>query len=574
MEEIKKLVPYIKEHKLKIVWILFFALIASGSEGAIAVYVKPLFDNVFEHKRGDLKLVFSAMIVVIFFVNGIAKFLNQYNTRMLCEIICAKLRLDLQKKFMSLNLGYHSQNPPGVLMSKTLNDINYIQEGLGRLSSILTDPITVLALFVWILMLDWKLTVMVFVVTPLIIGILRTISRSARKYSHKQQETLERVTTIFKETFDGIRIIQSFNLENAASLRLLKSIGEYIDLRKLIVGREEAASPITGFIGACTVACVLYYTATGIINGTYTLGSFMSFMTALAIMQRPIKALQDTVVRTQVMLAATHRVFEVFDNNSVVPVLANPKPFPQNFKIIEFKNISFRYHPESPVLKNLDLKINRGEIVALVGESGSGKSTIVNLMERFYEPVTGEILIDGININQFDLKQLRQNIALVTQDVFLFDDSIETNIRFGDAEKNAKSIQTSAQLANAHDFIARTPMGYESRVGDRGARFSGGEKQRISIARAIYKDAPILVLDEATSALDSQSEFEVQKGLEQLMKGRTVLVIAHRLSTIVHADRILVLKDGEVIESGTHNELIENKGAYYNFYQLQSIAER
>lgn len=548
------------------------ALITSACETSLAMIVKPLFDKVFEQKNADLRFLFSASIVAIYFVHGITRFLQQYNTRMVGEYVCADLRLDLQKKFMSLNLTYHSQNPPGVLLSKTLNDINFIQDGLGRISSILIDPITIVFLFAWLIYLDWKLTLLIFVVAPIIVLVLKQISRSARKYGNKQQTILERVTTIFKETFDGIRIIQSFNLEKASALRLLKSISEYLDLRKLIIAREESAGPINEFIGAIAAACVLYYMATLIIGGSYTTGSFMSYMVALAVMQKPIKSLQDTVVRTQVMLVATSRVFEVFHNTSVVSEEENAILFPRNFHDIEFKNVSFHYSKESPVLKNINLQIKRGQVIALVGESGSGKSTIVNLLERFYEPTGGEILVDGKNIRNFSLYDLRKNIALVTQDVFLFNESVEANIRMGQVGEPSMSILEASKKANAHDFILRAKNAYESFVGDRGAKFSGGEKQRISIARAIYKDAPILILDEATSALDSQSEQEVQKGIEALMQGRTVLVIAHRLSTVLNADRILVLKNGEIVESGTHNELIEQKGAYYNFYQLQSFS--
>lgn len=272
------------------------------------------------------------------------------------------------------------------------------------------------------------------------------------------------------------------------------------------------------------------------------------------------------------MLVSTSRVFEVLNDPNEVPQIANAKPFPKDFSKIQFSNVGFSYTEDTQLLKNVNLTVKKGEIIALVGESGSGKSSLVNLLERFYDPTHGTISIGDTPINEIDLKDLRKNVALVTQDVFLFNDSVSDNIKSGNTEEESVSVEESAKLANAYDFISKTPDGFESRAGDRGARFSGGEKQRISIARAIYKNAPVLILDEATSALDSHSEKEVQKGLEHLMKGRTVFVIAHRLSTIINADRIVVMKNGEIAEIGTHSELLAKKGAYYNFYQLQAMS--
>jgi ATP-binding cassette subfamily B protein/subfamily B ATP-binding cassette protein MsbA len=282
----------------------------------------------------------------------------------------------------------------------------------------------------------------------------------------------------------------------------------------------------------------------------------------------PIKKIQNAHVRLQQTVVVTERIFQLLESTMQVPQSANPLPFPKDWEQIRFKNVSFAYGAE-PVLQNIDVTIHRGEIVALVGESGSGKSTIVNMLERFFDPTEGEILIDGVPLNQFDLKDLRRHIALVTQDVFLFRDSIERNIQAGDFSKDTTGVAPAAQHANAHNFIERTPLAYQSSVGDRGNFLSGGEKQRVSIARAIFKDTPILILDEATSALDSVSELEVQKGLNHLMQGRTTFVIAHRLSTVYNATRILVLKKGRIVEQGTHDVLLQRKGEYFNFFQLQ-----
>jgi len=572
MDEFKKLWPYIKPYRTGYIIVITLGLVMAACDTLIASLVRPLFDEVFTNKNNDLKLTLSLYIVGIYLVHGIARFFHSTKIKMIVEYICANLRIDLQKKLIRLNLNYHSRNPSSVSLSKSFNDIFQIQYGLWKVADLVRDPIAIIFLLGWVFYLDWKLTLMIFIVVPVMAKFLRQVAKSARKYSHHQQIELEHVTTAYKEALDGVRIVQSYNLEKLTESKLAATIKKYLVTRKLIVNREESAGPVTELLGAITLACVIYYKATLVISGAGTTGDFMSYLTALAFLQKPIKTIQEAYVRFQNMLVSTSRVFEVLNDTSEVPQLENAKPFPKDFNKIQFNNVGFSYTEDSPLLKNVNLTVKKGEIVALVGESGSGKSSLVNLLERFYDPSQGTITIGDTPINEIDLKDLRKNVALVTQDVFLFNDSVADNIKSGNTEEESVSVEESAKLANAYDFISKTPEKFESRAGDRGARFSGGEKQRISIARAIYKNAPVLILDEATSALDSHSEKEVQKGLEHLMKGRTVFVIAHRLSTIINADRIVVMKNGEIAEIGSHSELLAKKGAYYNFYQLQAMS--
>jgi ATP-binding cassette subfamily B protein/subfamily B ATP-binding cassette protein MsbA len=296
----------------------------------------------------------------------------------------------------------------------------------------------------------------------------------------------------------------------------------------------------------------------------------MGFMVAMGLLQDSIRKLQDGYIKLQQASVGLERLYEVLDQTPSVRDTEQPAVFPVNWQHIEFRNVSFAFNDEL-VLKNVNLTVKRNETLALVGSSGSGKSTLVNLLQRFFDPTNGEVLIDGINIKNFKLSDLRHNIALVTQDVFLFNDTIERNIQMGQLGAEHTLVEKAAKLANAHEFIMRTPKGYETHVGDFGNRMSGGEKQRLSIARAILKDSPILVLDEATSALDSESELEVQKGLNELLAGRTAFVIAHRLSTIAKANRILVLRRGEIVEQGSHADLLEKRGEYFKFHQMQSM---
>lgn len=572
MDEFKKLMPYIKPYRNGYIMVIFLGLLMSACDTMVAAIVKPLFDEVFTNKNPDLKLQLSASIVGVYVIHGIARFFHSTKIKMIVEFITANLRTDLQKKLIKLNLSYHSSNPPAVSLSKAFNDIATVQYGLWKVADLIKDPLAIVFLLGWIIYLDWKLTMMIFIVIPVMIKFLRQVAKSARKYSHFQQKELENVMTAYKESLDGVRIVQSYNLETLTENKLLATIKKYLDVRKIIVNREEIAGPVTELLGAITFAAVLYYKAGLVIDGKGTTGDFMSYLTALAFIQKPIKNMQDAYVRFQNMLVASARVTEVLNDPNEVPQSANPQNFPKDFDKIQFKNVGFSYTKDSNLLKDINLTVKKGEVIALVGESGSGKSSLVNLLERFYDPTKGQILIGETPIQDIDLKDLRRNVALVTQDVFLFDDSVTENIKAGNTEAESVSVEESAKLANAYDFISKSKDQFNSRAGDRGARFSGGEKQRLSIARAIYKNAPILILDEATSALDSKSEQEVQKGLEHLMKGRTVFVVAHRLSTIINADRIVVMKNGEIVETGNHSELLTKKGVYYNFYQIQAMS--
>ena len=330
------------------------------------------------------------------------------------------------------------------------------------------------------------------------------------------------------------------------------------------------AGPVTEFIATILILGIIVYMGFEAAADRVTLGDFVAYATALLQINGPIKKIQESYVRVQETVVAAQRAFSILEDPNEVPQSDSLKPFPKDWKTITYQNVSFSYGKDQ-ILKSVNLIIQRGEMIAFVGASGSGKSTIVNLLERFFDPTQGEILVDQTPIREINLKDLRANVALVTQDVFLFSDTIERNIWAGDFSKPREGVIAAAKSANAHNFIMRTPLGYENRVGDRGNLLSGGEKQRVSIARAIFKDSPILILDEATSALDSQSEVEVQKGLDELMQGKTAFVIAHRLSTISRAHKIVVMKAGEIVEIGTHQSLLQTTGEYHSLHQLQKL---
>lgn len=569
--ETKKILRELKPHSRTLILIALSGLLTAAAQVKVVTLMKPIFESLdFKNQNTLVSTVTQAFF--LYLVVSFGRYVHIFLMNMTAEKVALHLRHKLQRKFMNLNLTFHNTFSAGSggLISRVLNDITVIQHGLRMFADFFREPIVLIGLLGYLFWLDWKLTASIFVILPVIILFQRVISKTIKQYSIKGQEDLERITGTIKESLDGVRIIQSFNLEETMSKRFHQESSEYLFSRKKIHQQVELAGPVTELIAASLILGLLTYIGLQITNGSATVGVLAAYLTSLVNLGAPIKKLQESYVRLHETNVAAQRAYSLLEDPNEVPQNKAKKPFPADWKTITYQNVTFAYGTEK-ILKNLTLTIHRGEMVAFVGASGSGKSTIVNLLERFFDPTEGQILIDDTPIDEIDLKDLRHHIALVTQDVFLFSDTIEKNIWAGDFSKPREGVLSAAQSANAHGFITRTPNGYDNRVGDRGNLLSGGEKQRISIARAIFKNAPILILDEATSALDSQSEVEVQKGLDQLMKGRTALVIAHRLSTVAKADKIVVMKAGEIAEIGTHQSLLELNGEYHTLHQLQKI---
>lgn len=566
---IKKLLREVIPHKKIVAIVAIAGIINAACMGQLALFVKPLFDNLSSANYDQVKGLIPYAIGLSL-AAGIARYFHIYLMNFVAECVTQGLRQKLQQKFMRLNLSFHNshQTGSGGLISLILNDILAIQDGLRMVADVFLHPLLFIFLLRNLFIIDWKLTLATMILLPIIGAFMKSVSRSIRKYVPMGQSVLEKMTSTIKESIDGVRIIQSFNLEDTMKRRLEVEADEYLAARKKVHARTETLGPVTEFLATSMFMLVLLYTTYEVSQGRASAGSFVAFITSMMMLNQPIKKFQESWVRIQGVAVIAQRVFLVLENSNEVPQNGKNLPFPADWKKIEYKNVSFTYGREM-ILKNVNLEINRGEVIALVGSSGSGKSTIVNLFERFFDATSGEILVDGTNILDFDLKSLRRNVALVTQDVFLFSDTIENNIAAGNFDRSKEDVTKMAKLANAHDFIMKMPAGYQSRVGDRGNLLSGGEKQRVSIARAMFKDAPLLILDEATSALDTASEIEVQKGLDHLMEGRTALVIAHRLSTIQKSDKIVVLRSGEIVEIGTHKSLLDNQGEYFRFHSLQ-----
>lgn len=523
----------------------------------------------------DVVFYVAMAFPIYYLIWGLIRYFHFFLVKYTGDQIISNIRLALMNKFLDLDVLYLGRQKRGTsgLLSRTLNDTLILQNGLQYYADLIREPLVAFILFFYLLATNWQMTLGCIIFLPVFAFVIRVITKSLRKFGHQSQESLEEVTKTLKEGLDGVRVIQSFNLQKTMKQRFADQVADFLNKRKKIIKREEAGSPINEWFAAILVCGICLFQAEQIFRGQSDLSAFLGFIFAAGLLNNPVKKTQQAMIRIQQNVVALERLNEVLSTESQVQEPKEPKAFPENWQNIHFKNVEFSYET-APVLKGVDLEIKKGEVVALVGQSGSGKSTLAGLLQRFFDPKQGSIEIGGVPIQEMTTEDLRSHIGYVTQDVFLFDDTLENNIWFGNQNRNKEDVTTAAQMANASDFINQSPQGFQSLAGERGGRFSGGEKQRLSIARAVFKDPPILILDEATSALDSASEQEVQKGIEKLLKGRTALVIAHRLSTIINSDRIVVMKEGQIVEQGSHDELLAQDAEYAKFYRLQYSSDK
>lgn len=572
MSVLKRLIPFLKPYKFTIVATLSLGVLLSGVTIGTARLVQIIIDQVFVDKNQKFLLIAPFAIVGIYLVSGAIRFVHMFFLKLTSEKIGLDIRSKLQSQFAYMSLEFHAGNSSGALMSKTIHDVISVQQGLGLLADIVREPLSAIAMLCYLFYVDWKLTIITFISAPILIIASRSLGKSVRKYSHVQQFIMENVTLTLKETLDGIRVIKAFTLEKHMKDKFQNILNQMVAIRKKILMREEVSGPVFELLAAMTFGGILYYAGSQAIQGNNTVGAFMSYVFVLGSMQGPIKKLQDAHVRLQHAVASTTRIFEILDAPVTVKepeeVGRIRKQWNPEWKTIEYRNVCFSYGNKE-VLKGVNLTVNRGEVVAIVGGSGGGKTTLVNLLPRFYDVTSGQILVDGVDVRDFSTPDLRKNIGLVTQDVFLFNETIRENIIAGQSEYSLQKIREALTAANAENFVKNLHNKEEAIVGDRGSLLSGGERQRVSIARAVFKNTPILILDEATSSLDSESEKLVQQALEKLMNGRTTFVIAHRLSTIQNADRIIVLSEGKIIEQGKHADLLSKQGAYYSLHRHQ-----
>ena len=569
MDIYKRLIKLAKPHLPKFILAMLCMLVVGGLTSVLAFLVKPVLDDIFMKKNAAMLKWIPIAVVAIYMLKGLCTYVQTILMNFIGQRVVADIRNRLYQVIQTQSMSFFTKNPTGILMSRITNDVNSMQGAVSEaVTSLLKDSFTLICLMFVIFYRDWQLALVAMVIFPVTIYPIATFGRKIRKLATRTQVTMGSLTTLLQETISGARIVKAFGREDYESSRFSRENENLLKLTLKSVTISAVSSPFMEFLGGVGIAAIIFYGGYQVIQGVSTPGTFFSFLAALILLYEPIKRLTNVNNTIQQGIAGAQRVFSIID---AVPEIRNkPEAIPllAISKAIDIRNVTFRYE-DTPVLKQINLTVRAGEAVAFVGMSGGGKTTLVNLIPRFYDVSEGQILIDGRDIRDVTMESLRAQIGIVTQQTILFNDTVRNNIIYGDVEKTEADVIRAAKAANAHHFIMNLPDGYDTVIGEQGTKLSGGERQRISIARALLKDAPILVLDEATSSLDTEAEIEVQEALENLMKGRTTLVIAHRLSTIRNADRIVVLVNGEIVEEGTHEALLDKKGEYFRLYQMQ-----
>ncbi len=601
---VKYIKPYKKQAILSIISNVFFALFSTL---AFIVFI-PLLEILFkEEKRttvakpvwngiGDIKAYLNEYVnyhwvnyinehgfigalaavmvltTLIIFLKNLFNYLALYFMTFLRNGILKDMRNDMYDKVLSLPVAFFSEKRKGDVITRMTSDVGEVQwASLIILEIIVREPLTILFSVITMLFLNYKLTLFIFVFTPVAGFFISLIGKQLRKDSHTVQKHVSSFLSHIEETLTGLKIIKGFNAEKRFSDRFKHITYNIFKSNNRLINRQNLAHPVSEFLGVLVIIIILWYGGSMVLKKELSAAVFLTFIALAYNILTPAKAIAKAGYIIKKGMASVERIFEILDAQSSLidkPDAVEKKSFDNE---ITFENVSFKYEDEN-VIKNLNFKVKKGETLALVGQSGSGKSTIANLLMRFYDVNEGAIKIDGVDIKDMTKKSLRDLMGLVTQDSILFNDTVRNNIALSKPDADMNEIMEAAKIANAHEFIMELPNGYDTNIGDSGNRLSGGQKQRLNIARAILKNPPVMVMDEATSALDTESEKLVQDALDKLMKDRTSVVIAHRLSTIKNADKIIVMHKGEIVEYGSHQELMQQQGVYHNLVQLQSFA--
>jgi len=576
MNYYRRLLAYAKPYWFRIAVALVMAQLVAGTEGALAWLVKPMMDKIFVERDIEMLRIIPVAIVGIYFVKGAGRYLQNYFMRYANLRLIMDLRTDLFRKIQSMSLTFYKSKSTGELISRVMNDVAAVRNAnVDLIKNFFRQVLTLIALLIVLFKRDWQLALFACVTVPFSAVLIDRVGKKIRVLTKRSQEKQADLSTFMVESFSGSRIVKSFNMEEQETKRFRKQLHKLYALSMKKVKASELVSPLIEWLGSLGVAAIIYVGGLRVISGRLTLGDFFSFMAALMMMYNPIRRLTKVNTAYQSAMAAAERIFEVLDMEPDIKDAPDAVEVKGINSSIRFEHVWFAYpdDPEHWILSDIDLEISKGEILAIVGESGAGKTTLVDLIPRFYDPVKGAVLLDGIDLRRIQLVSLRSLVGIVTQEVILFNDTISNNILYGRPDASFDDVVKAARVAYAHDFIESLPQGYQTMIGERGARLSGGEKQRIAIARAVLKDPPVLILDEATSALDAQSERIVQNAMDRLMEGRTVFVIAHRLATIRRAHKIVVLDRGRIVEMGSHKELLDLEGMYSHFYYLQFARE-
>jgi subfamily B ATP-binding cassette protein MsbA len=571
---VRKFMSVLQPYRLQLVIAMLGMVAVGGFNGLQAYMVKPLLDEVFFNKNERLIAVLPLLLLLVFLFKGIFYFIYSYLLEKVGQSVIRDLRDRIYAHLFRMSLDFFHQHPTGELISRIINDVSMLQSSVSHaLIRMLRDFFSVIGLIGVIFYMDWRLALVSMLFIPLATLPIVIFGRKFRRISITYQRKIGEATSHLHETIAGVRIVKAFGMEAFEKQRFSQKTQSIMDTLMMETRNKCVSHPLIEFLGGIGMAMIIWYGGGQVIQGHSTPGAFMAFLTALIMLYEPIKGVSKINSTVQQGMAAATRIFSLLDMSPGIKETPEAIELPPFERSIVFTDVNFSYEPNVPVIQGLNLRVNRGEVLAVVGPSGSGKTTLTNLIPRFYEISQGELRIDDIDIQRVSFASLRRQMAMVTQQTILFNDTIRNNIAYGHSDCPEEKIVEAARFAYALDFILELPRGFDTVIGEGGARLSGGQQQRISIARAILKDAPILILDEATSALDTESEREVQKALENLMRNRTTIVIAHRLSTIKNADRIVVLKEGQIVEQGTHEQLLRRRGEYSALYNLQFVDE-
>jgi subfamily B ATP-binding cassette protein MsbA len=574
MEIYKRLYGYMKPYMGRVV-IAIFLMVLTAAFTALSVYVlKPVIDQIFANPNkaeamNYLKIMPFA-IIIIFVLKGVTGYAQKYMTDWVGNKIILDMRRQLYDHVTGLSMRFFNSQKIGVLISRITNDVTLVQGAISNvLGNVIGSVITIIGIVGMLFYLNWKFTLITLVVFPLAVWPITKFGKRIKASAVNVQEKMGDMTSILNETFNGIRIVKAFGMEKYERKKFSDELHRLFDWTMKGVRAYNLSSPTMETIGALGIAALVWVAGSAVVNKALTTGTFFAFMVGLTQLYPQIKKMNDMNNVIQQALAASERVFSIIDTKPDV-VEDKQAVAMDDFKdTIAFKNASFEYLEGTPVISNINFNIKKGQVFAVVGPSGAGKSTLADLLARFYDVNAGVITIDGIDIKKIKIDSIRNMIGIVTQETILFNDSVKNNIAYGKENIGMADVEGAARAANAAEFIDRMADRYETVIGDRGARISGGQRQRMAIARAILKNPPILILDEATSSLDSESEILVQEAINNLMKDRTTFVIAHRLSTVRNADCIIVVDGGTIVEQGTHDELIGKNGVYTRLYNLQ-----
>lgn len=565
-----RILSYIKPYMHRLIFAMFCTIMAAAGNLYIPWIIKDMIDEVLADKNGTMLNWIAASIIAIFVVRGLFWYGQNYLMSYVGQSVIIDIRAAVFKKLQRLSVSFYDKNKTGTIMSYVTNDVNALQSAMVENTiEMITEGFILIGSVVAMIYLDWRLTLFTVCTFPVVLWFMEFFGKKIRKTGGRIQECTADITSVLQESVASARVIKSFVREDYEVDRF--DVENRANFRANMKNAQLMATltPVVELVAAIGVTMIIWYGGNNVINGTITAGSLVAFLTYAVNISNPIKRLTRVIGNIQKALAAAQRVFMIIDMPEEIAESRDAKQLPEVSGKVEFQNVSFAYDDKGNVITDLSFSVKPGEVIAIVGPSGAGKSTIANLLPRFYDVNKGDIKIDGHSVREVTLDSLREQVGIVPQETMLFNGSVYNNILYGRLDATKEEIEAAAKAANAHDFIMQLTDGYETKLGDRGVNLSGGQRQRIAIARAILKNPRILILDEATSALDTESERVVQEALDRLMVGRTSFVIAHRLSTVKNADKILVLEKGNLVESGTHDELLALDGLYAHLYKIQ-----